>query len=177
MKNLIAMTILFSSISAFAYESTISTGDRVNFQNFVGTAVEVFSNGTVKIDVDDEPGYVYRTARKLGKRVKCHKEVCTGSRVNFNNYVGTAKEVFDNGTVKIDIDGYPGYEYKKVHKIGVGYRCSDKLCKGDRVNFGKRTGIAKEIFNNGNVKIDVDGEPGYAYRKVQTLGYNLDCHN
>lgn len=137
----------------------------------------MFKNGTLKIDVDDEPGYVYRTARRLGKRVKCYKEVCTGSRVNFNNYVGTAKEVFDNGNVKIDTDGYPGYEYRKVHKIGVGYRCSDKLCQGDRVSFGKHTGTAKEIFSNGNVKIDVDRVPGYAYRKVQTLGYNLDCYN
>lgn len=107
----------------------------------------------------------------------CGSNVCTGDRVNFQNNVGTVVEVFNNGTVKINVDGHIGYEYKKVNKIGVGYRCSDKLCEGDRVNYGRHTGTVKEIFNNGNVKINTDGIVGYEYKNVRKLGYNLECYN
>lgn len=177
MKKLIALTILFSSVSAFACGSSVCTGDRVNFQNNVGTVVEVFNNGTVKINVDGHIGYEYKSANRLGKGVPCYKGVCANNRVNFSSYAGTVKEVFDNGNVKIDVDGHIRYEYKKVNKIGVGYRCSDKLCEGDRVNYGRHTGTVKEIFNNGNVKINTDGIVGYEYKNVRKLGYNLECYN
>lgn len=177
MKYSIVLLSLFGSMPALACEREICSGDRVNFGAYVGTAVEAFGNGNVKIAVDGYSGYTYKTANELGKGVPCFQGVCAEMRVNFGVYAGTAAEVFSNGNVKIAVDGYYGYTYKTTRQIGVGYRCSGGLCQNDRVNFGVYAGTAVEIFSNGNVKISVDGYSGYTYKTTGELGYELRCYN
>jgi hypothetical protein len=130
-KLLIGLALTLSSISAFACgENGVCQYDRVNFGDYVGTAKEVFSNGKVKIKVDGYAGHTYRTTSELGKGVNCFKEICEGNRVNFDDYVGTAKEVFSNGRVKIKVDGYDGYSFRTANQLGYEIDCSSSSQNG-----------------------------------------------
>jgi hypothetical protein len=177
MKTFLILVSLLGALSSFACDNNLCKGDRVNFGTHTGTAIEVFSNGKVQIDVDGYIGYLNRRVSELGKGVHCNQKLCVNDRVYFESHVGTAKEVFSNGKVKIDVDGYTGYTFRKVGQLGIGFRCSGNLCVNDRVYFESHVGTAKEVFSNGEVKIDVDGYTGYTFRKVGQLGYELRCYN
>jgi membrane protein implicated in regulation of membrane protease activity len=172
------MILIASIMSSFAFASTagkICERDRVNFGSRVGTALEVFSNGKVRIDMDDSYTNAYKNVSELGRGVNCFKRVCRNDRVNFGSRAGRVLEVFDNGTARIDMDDSYTNSYKDVSEIGKGFRCVEDICQGDRVEFNGRVGKALEVFDNGIVRIDMDDSYTNAYKEMSDLGYEVRC--
>ena len=160
---------------AFASAGRICERDRVNFGAKVGTALEVFSNGKVRIDMDDSMTNAYKNVSELGRGVNCFSHICKNDRVTFNSRAGKVLEVFDNGTARIDMDDSMTNAYKDVSEIGKGFRCVEEICQGDRVEFSGRVGKALEVFDNGIVRIDMDDSMTNAYRSMFDLGYETRC--
>ena len=172
------MILIASIMSNFAFASSsgeICKGDRVNFGNRVGTALEVFSNGKVSISMDDSYTLAFKKVSELGRGVNCFKRICRNDRVNFGNRAGKVYEVFDNGTVRIVMDDSYNDAYKDVTEIGKGFRCVEDICQGDRVEFNGRTGKTLEAFDNGTVRISMDDSYNNAYKSMYDLGYEVRC--
>lgn len=114
---------------------------------------------------------------ELGKGVQCNLHICMGDRIiDSSNYVGKAVEVFDNGRAKVSLDGYNIYYIRGISELGKGYRCIENFCKGDRIiDSSNYTGKAEEIFDNGQVKVSLDGFFNFYIRSFQSLGIELNC--
>jgi hypothetical protein len=123
----------------------------------------------------------------------CTESPCKGDKVQFRlqaakeTYpaIGKVLTVFSNGQVEIDVDGRDYHVILDRNDIGIAFRCSGRLCKGDRVQFRLQaaketypaTGKVLAIFSNGQVHIDVDGRDSHVFLNVSTLGYELNCYN
>jgi len=175
----LAISLLIST-NVFAYSSSsrVCKNDRVVFDhNFSGTVVEVFNNGTVKINSDSHNSYQIRNIRDIGVARRCVEHLCANSRANFDNsFSGLITEVYDNGIVKINSDSHSSYQYRRIQDIGAENRCLANVCKNDRVNFDYNfSGKVEEVYDNGMVKINSDSHSSYQYRQIQDVGVARRC--
>lgn len=189
-KIFIIFLILFSIESFACDENSVCKSDRVHFlsisgMNRVGKVVEVFSNGKVKIDSDYSPHWEYRHISEVAKGVNCFKGLCIGDRLHFlsessNNRVGKAIEIFNDGTIKIDSDYSPHWEYRNISKVAKGVNCNKRICKGDRIQFfssdgSHHSGKVNEVFTNEMLKIDSDYSKFWKYRLLKDVGKSFRC--
>jgi hypothetical protein len=175
-----ALTLLIASAHSMADEKTICVGDRVHHAGYgSGRVVEVYSDGTAKINFDDYSGYVTRDTSRLGKSVRCQGEICVGNRIHDTGYgSGRVAEIYADGTAKIDFDDYSGSLFRRTDSLGKGIQCDGKICVGDRVHdSGYGSGKVKEIYTDGKAKIDFDQYSGYVFRRISNLGARINCSN
>jgi hypothetical protein len=127
MKALLTLFGLLGSVSAFACDTEVSPGGRVNFGYVAGTVVEVLGND-LKIAVDGYDGFHYRSVNEVGTACECLKGLGVNGRVKFDgaffgHFVGTALEVFSNGNVKIAVDGYSSFTYLTINQLQYSATC------------------------------------------------------
>lgn len=172
---IVLVSLLATSIAMACPSDRLCPSDRIiDSQGNVGTVKKVFENGQAKVYFDGIGNYT-RSTSSLGKGVDCHKHICVGDRViDKGEYVGTVKEVFDNGRAKIFFDNFGKY-IRKTQSLGKGFRCIENVCVNDRV-IDKRnfTGKIKEVFDNGKAKVYLDGF-GHSIRSFSALGIELNC--
>lgn len=184
MKSLIFTTLLMVTTAAMACTSkNICPGDRIiTSKNYTGDVLEVINDNKIKVYLDMGSFYHYLSQKELSKGVKCHQDICVGDRINetpsnIRMYVGKVVEVFDNGKAKVWFDGWLNYSVRARSDIGIGYRCIEKLCKGDRVSdTAGITGTVEEIFDNGNIRIFYPlRKYKYSVLPINELDINLNC--
>jgi hypothetical protein len=110
-------------------------------------------------------------------------KVRPGDRVTFHDsgnerhWVGNVETVFDDCNVSVRVDGtFPKPFVRPAAILGVECRCLGDLCVGDRMLVdGRFNGIAREIFDNNTVKIDVDGTFPHPFFRKYKHGTQLPC--
>ena len=84
----------------------------------IGTVEEVFSDGQIVVTIDHRGDYVY-AAKTLSKSVQCIESVCVKDRaIDFENSVGTIKEIFSNGKANVTLDRRGDY-IRLISKLGI----------------------------------------------------------
>lgn len=182
MKTLITLASLLATSIAMACSSDqLCIGDRIiDSQSYVGTVLEVFSNGKTKISLDGGPYSSYlRDTSSLGKGVKCHNNICVDDRIiNGQGYSGKVLEVFNNGKARVYFDGSSySSSISNISELGKAFRCIENLCVNDRIVDSKNmTGTVLEIFDTGKVKVHLDGSSySSTVRTFSELGIELTC--
>jgi hypothetical protein len=95
------------------------------------------------------------------------------------NFTGTVKEIFSNGSAKVELDGlwsYLGLADRKVIELAKRYTCVQNTCVNDRVmdNLSNEAGTIVEVYSNCQLKVKFDGvigKMGLADRTCSEMGY------
>ncbi len=145
----------------------VKRDDRVHhyFYN-TGYIKEIFSNGIAKVNFDRYSNFNWVELSRLAKSINQYETrmgmLKNGDRVHHKDYhAGKIKEIFTNGIVKVDFDNYSNDLFANAENIAVAIKQKETelgvLKSGERVHHQSyRTGVIKEIFTNGIVKVDFD---------------------
>jgi|GEM_PF-2291770 len=145
--------------------------------NITGNVVEVFTNGKVKVELDGYSNTYIRQARSLGLAVRCLRHLCVNQRIiEESNISGNVLEIYSNGKVKVQLDGYSNTYIRQADRLGKGRACFRNLCVGDRIiEESNITGTVVEIYNNHDVKVKLDGYSNTYIRSFSSLGRGYRC--
>ncbi|HEX7675709.1 MAG TPA: beta-sandwich domain-containing protein [Bdellovibrio sp.] len=155
-------------------DNGICVGSRAIFQingaYYPGVVKNAFSNGQVAIIADGYTGLNYADAKSMGRSVSRLGNLNIGdrleARVGDSDYLGIVRELFSNNVVKIQFDGYTGYNYLQASEIGKQVNCegASNICTGDRVvwrpNGQIYTGTVRSVYLNGKIAVQFDGYTG-----------------
>jgi translation initiation factor IF-1 len=125
-------------MNSFAIAEEYKPGDRVVDANFhTGTITEVFPQGKIKFKTDGLLGHIAdatRNSNEIFKAYPCVENICVGTRVvDSFGISGTIKEIFTNGKVKFELDGYMGLmglADRDFQSLGYTIDCKKKSCIG-----------------------------------------------
>jgi translation initiation factor IF-1 len=147
----------------------------IDLRGNFGEVKETYSNGKVRMTLDNYSGLYIREARELGIGTKCVQNVCVSGRViDARTNVGIVKEMFHNGKARVQLDDYSGDYLREASDLGVSVRCLGGICVGNRV-MDARNNIGKvvEVFSNGQARVTLDQYSGYYVRQVSTLSKSM----
>lgn len=171
----------------------ISAGDRVIYvdgsSSYVGTVLEVFHSGDARVRFDGYSSVSIINVSLLGKSMNCSYDaysICRSDRVLYSsgsdNYVGSVKDVFSNGTAQIVFDGYSAASPIRIKELSKTVNCSaNGICVGNRVAFNdgssSYTGLVKEVYRNDKVSVVFDGYSSASIMSSKVLGKAQNCSN
>ncbi|MEK2644618.1 beta-sandwich domain-containing protein [Bdellovibrio sp. BCCA] len=135
----------------------ICVKDDVLFENTMGYAKEVFSNGKVRLIRN---GYydTFVEASSLAKYVKCLGSLCEGDAVIFSGTSGKVTALYDNGKVLLERIGYYDtfVDYRSVAKA-TSCSSTGTVCVGDTVYYQGSVGKIRTIYANNQALLDRNG--------------------
>lgn len=152
--------------------SRLQPGDRIiTSGDYTGVVKEVFSNGKIKVTLDGYSGLNDYNESALSKAVYCTGRVCTGDRIiTSGDYTGLVKESFENGKVKISLDGYSSLSTYTDTSISRSVSSYGGFYVGQRIiTSGNYTGKIVELFDNRRAKVSLDGYSGLSTYSLDSL--------
>lgn len=143
---------------------------KINDTYYPGVVKNAFSNGQVAIVADGYSGPNYVDSKSMGRSVNHLGNLNVGdrmeARVGDSEYLGIVRELFSNNVVKIQFDGYTGYNYLQASEVGKQVNCENtsNICTGARVvwrpNGQTYTGTVRSVYLNGKIVVQFDGYTG-----------------
>jgi hypothetical protein len=182
MKQLILVSALFASMSAFACgNNNLCPGEKViNDNGLTGVISAVFPSGEVAVKFDGYTTFNKWPVERLAVTSGCAQKdaYCVGKKViNDNGLRGTIGGVFQDGEVAVKYDGYTSYNKWPLNRLARTEGCSeDNYCVANIViNDKGLSGIVTGVYLDGEVAVRYDGYTTNNKWPTQRLAYTTGC--
>lgn len=144
-----------------------SIGERAMLNNYEGTIRTIYSNGTALMLFDDGSSGTYNLSTFV-HIVKSINGWTVGDKIMMNNYEGTIKNIYSNGTAVIIFDDGSGGTYATSSFVRV-VKSINGWSVSERAMMNNYEGTIKRLYGNGVADFIFDDGSGGFYNTTKFI--------
>lgn len=140
-------------------QNRFCVGDKILYHNrYDGTVVAIYSNDHISIRLENRQTTMTVRPAQLAKALGCtsgSNKFCVGDRALIQNTEAKILGLYSNGTAKVLMSNQNRVLWVDQKSLSKQIRCLKNICVGQKVRYGNKQAIVKEIYSNGTARVTI----------------------